>query len=280
LGLDHGQENHREHPGHWTTAGDGTMPGAKASGIDSGRFSLRSWSDGPNNKEADEFCNKKLRFERAVTEAPAARRRLPGRPSPARRPSARALKTTAIFRATIEELARLDYGGLTFERIAARAGVNKTTLYRRWPKKAELVRASLIALTRSASPGPSTGSLRGDLLKISRQFVKFAASMDGQSLLRLRLIKHPEPELAAMAKALHARQQGEREGLVAAAIDRGELRPDADPRMLVDMLGGALQIRLFFRNERVDDLSIARMVDALLDGVKARPPAVRPRRLS
>lgn len=190
------------------------------------------------------------------------------------------MKTTAIFRATIEELVRLDYGGLTFERIAARAGVNKTTLYRRWPKKAELVRASLIALTRSASPGPSTGSLRGDLLKISRQFVKFAGSMDGQSLLRLRLIKHPEPELAAMAKALHAQQQGEREGLVAAAIARGELRPDAEPRMLVDMLGGALQIRLFFRNERVDDLTLARMVDALLDGVKVRPTAGRPRRPS
>jgi AcrR family transcriptional regulator len=185
------------------------------------------------------------------------------------------LKTTAIFRATIEELARLDYGGLTFERIAARAGVNKTTLYRRWPKKAELVRASLIALTESVSPGPTSGSVREDLLEISRQLVKFAASLDGQSLLRLRLMKHPEPELAAIAQALHARQQGERERLVAAAIDRGELRPDADPRMLVDMLGGALQIRLLFRNERVDDLIIARMVDALLDGVRLRSPAGR-----
>jgi AcrR family transcriptional regulator len=234
---------------------------------------LRAWSDRPNNKGADDFRNKKLRFENAVTKVPSPG----GKPSPRARPSGRALKTTAIFRATIEELVRFDYGGLTFERIAARARVNKTTLYRRWPKKAELVRASLVALTRSASPGPSTGSLRGDLLRISRQIVNFAASLDGQSLLRLRLLKHPEPELAAIAKALHAKQQGARERLVAAAIDRGELRPDADPRMLVDMLGGALQIRLFFRNERVDDLLIARMVDALLDGVRIRPAVPRAR---
>jgi AcrR family transcriptional regulator len=235
---------------------------------------LRSGSDGPNNKGADVFCNKKLRFEGAVTKAPGFSRPVTGT-ARRRPPSRRALKTKAIFRATIEELALLDYGGLTFERVAARAGVNKTTLYRRWPKKADLVHASLISLTEAASPGPSTGSLRGDLLKISRQFVRFATSLDGQSLLRLRLMKRPEPELAAIAKALHAKQQGERERLVSAAIDRGELRPDADPRILVDMLGGALQIRLFFRNERVDGPLIAKMVDVLLDGVQVRRP-IRP----
>jgi AcrR family transcriptional regulator len=248
------------------------MPGAGTNKIDSGRFSLRSVSDGPNNKGADEFRNKKLRFETAVIKVATQLARS--------RPSSRALKTEAIFRATIEELALADYGGLTFERIAARAGVNKTTLYRRWPKKADLVRASLVALTKSATPGPTSGSLRGDLMRLSQQIVKFAASLDGQSLLRLRLLKHPEPELAEIAKTIHADQQAERERLVIAAIDRGELRPDADPRMLIDMLGGVLHIRLFFRNERVDDGVIARLVDALLEGVLAPTPSRPPPRPS
>jgi AcrR family transcriptional regulator len=190
---------------------------------------------------------------------------------PPRPPSGRALKKTAIFRATIEELASADYGGLTFERVALRAGVNKTTLYRRWPTKAALVQDALMSMVERMIIEPTTGSLREDLVRIGRKKVEFATSFMGQSLHRLRLLTRPEPELAAIAKSLEALHQAKLDELAGAAVARGEVPEGTDMRLLLDMFGGALYVYLFFKNERVDDVLIARIVDRLLHGVATVP---------
>ena len=189
--------------------------------------------------------------------------------------SPRELKKAAILRATIEELARADYGGLTFEQVALRAGVNKTTLYRRWPSKAALVREALTSMVEGLSIEPTSGSLREDLIRIGRKKVEFATSFLGQSLHRLRLLNHPEPDLAAIAKGLESRQQAKLAELAAAAVARGEVTAGTDMRLLLDMFGGALYVFLFFKNEPVDDVLIARIVDRLLNGVV--PPSGRRR---
>ncbi|HEY3816822.1 MAG TPA: TetR/AcrR family transcriptional regulator [Polyangiaceae bacterium] len=181
-------------------------------------------------------------------------------------PSSRAARERAILRATIEELAWSDYGGLSFERVAARAGVNKTTVYRRWETKADLVRAALTSVVQSLRPGPTTGSLRGDLVRIGRAVREFIASFEGQCLMRVRLLEHPEPELAAMAKELHARSLGDIASLGRAAVERGELASQADMMLLVEMLSGSLHTRLMMKNEPAGDVVIARYVDVLLRG--------------
>lgn len=180
--------------------------------------------------------------------------------------SSRVLREQVILRATIEELARSDYGGLTFERVAARANVNKTTVYRRWETKADLVRAALTSVAQSLRIGETTGTLRGDLMRIGRTIRGFMESFEGQCLMRVRLLEHPEPELASMAKELHARSHGDIASLGAAAVQRGELAADGDMSLLVEMLSGALQSRLMMRNESADDVVIARLVDVLLNG--------------
>src|SRR6266487_2194893 len=68
-----------------------------------------------------------------------------------------------ILRATAEELSTSGYAGLRIEDVAARSGVNKTTIYRRWPRKSDLVSAALLHLWADEAP-PDTGSLREDLL--------------------------------------------------------------------------------------------------------------------
>src|SRR5450432_240784 len=89
-----------------------------------------------------------------------------------------------ILRATLEELAGADYGALSFDNVAKRAGVNKTTVYRRWPTKAELVGSALTALADQMAYGPSAGSLRADLLEIGQRMLKLALSLEGQGLAR------------------------------------------------------------------------------------------------
>lgn len=173
----------------------------------------------------------------------------------------------AILRAALEELARADYGGLTYERVAARAGVNKTTVYGQWPTKAELVRSALESCAGVESLGPSSGSLREDLLRIGRRFAEFAGSFEGQVLVRLRLLDHPEPELAEMARALNERATSQLTAILAASVERGEMSPDIDPRLVLEMLTGALHVRLFVKSERVDDVIISRIVDVIIAGV-------------
>src|SRR5580658_9005569 len=180
------------------------------------------------------------------------RRRAVGRTVPERgeSPSPREVR---ILRAVIEELARSDYGGLAFERVAARAGVNKTTVYRHWETKADLVRAALSLVAQSVIPEVSAGTLREDLIRVGRRMVDFSTSFEGQCLMRLRLLQHPEPELATIARDLHAKHIAQLAVLVEAATRRGELTRGVDFNLVLDMLGGALHVRLFMKNEPVDD---------------------------
>jgi AcrR family transcriptional regulator len=177
----------------------------------------------------------------------------------------RSPREARILRAVIEELARSDYGGLAFERVAARAGVNKTTVYRHWETKADLVRAALSLVAQSVIPEVSAGTLREDLMRVGRRMVDFSTSFEGQCLVRLRLLQHPEPELASIAKDLHAKHIAQLAALAEAAIQRGEVARGVDVKLVLDLLGGALHVRLFMKNEPV--VLIARIVDILLCGV-------------
>jgi AcrR family transcriptional regulator len=183
----------------------------------------------------------------------------------------RAQRERNILRATLEELAGADYGALSVENVARRADVNKTTVYRRWPTKADLVGSALTAVADQMAFGPSTGSLRMDLREIGRRMLNLALSLEGQGLARLGVLRRPEPELADVVARIRALRQRKLEELLATAVSRGELAKDADLALMLDMLGGLLHVRLFLKGEGADELVIARAVDVLLDGIKAAP---------
>jgi AcrR family transcriptional regulator len=183
------------------------------------------------------------------------------------------LREQTILRAALEELALLDYGGMTVEGVAQRAGVNKTTVYRKWETKAELVRAALSSVFEMFRIGPTAGDLRSDLLGIARKIRNFTQTFEGKCLMRLRLHQHPEPELAEFAKQLNAKHLVELGELIEAAVFRGELGRNVDIMLLLDMLWGALYARLVMKNEAVDDMMIEHIVDILMH-------ATRPERAS
>src|SRR5580692_10112751 len=86
-----------------------------------------------------------------------------------------ASRDIALREAALELLTEIGYDRLTIEAVASRARASKTTIYRRWTGKAELVVDALNGL-RSTAPVPDTGSLRGDLEAIARS----AASTDNR----------------------------------------------------------------------------------------------------
>ncbi|HEY4103902.1 MAG TPA: TetR-like C-terminal domain-containing protein [Polyangiaceae bacterium] len=186
-----------------------------------------------------------------------------------------ARRERAIYRATLEELAVADYGALSVESVALRARVNKTTLYRRWPTKAALVHAALESIVDAFELEASTGSLHGDLLTLARRMFKITRSVEAQSLLRLRLLDEPEPELARIAAKLQARRQAQLARLLEAAVDRGEVRRGTDLGLVLDLLGGMIHVRSTIKKMRVDDALLKRAVDILVSGISLRPARAR-----
>jgi AcrR family transcriptional regulator len=195
------------------------------------------------------------------------------------KPQARGSPVVArVLRAAIEELARIGYGALSIEEVANRAGVNKTTVYRRWATKSELVRAALRSMGDERVCEVSTGSLRGDLLAVGRSIIAFAESSEGRSILRMLLAEGMEPELAEIAASLRREREASPRALVDEAVARGDLARGADAMLLMEALFGAIIQRLFISHEPVNDAFVQRIVDLLLCGV-ARAPHAKMRRV-
>ncbi|GAB2568950.1 hypothetical protein Aab01nite_08340 [Paractinoplanes abujensis] len=89
----------------------------------------------------------------------------------------------SVRAATLSELARSGFGGLTIDGVAKAAGVNRTTIYRRWPTKAALLAAVVEPLLAQYDTDPGTGSLRGDLLALLLALRDNAARPEGRAMI-------------------------------------------------------------------------------------------------
>lgn len=186
----------------------------------------------------------------------------------ASRRSARA--HAAILTATTDLLAEAGYGALTIEGVAARARVGKATVYRWWPSKAALV-IEVVSLALPVPTQTDTGDLRHDLLIAVRRVVHaFARNPIGAVIPALAADVMSDPQLAEQFRnqLIRPRRSAVVEILRRAAA-RGELPPDVDTDVLLDVYAGAVFYRVLISGEPVTDLLAEQLVDLLLDG---KPP--------
>jgi len=182
-----------------------------------------------------------------------------------------------VLTATREELAKVGYRALRVEDVAARADVHKTTVYRRWPTKRDLVHESMLELVSEQAPPPNTGSLRGDLIEACKTMTQFMMSVSGQGVMRMVMAEVTDPDVAHICNAIRESKEKADRSMVGRAVERGELREDVDLDVLRGMLFGPIHHRFFMMNQRVDDLFVARLVDTVLLGAAPRPePRARP----
>ncbi len=183
----------------------------------------------------------------------------------------------AILRATVDLLADEGYAGVTMEGVAARAGVGKATVYRRWPSKSALVVDAIAACRESGWEPPDTGSAREDLLTFVRNFRDHLRTSDaGRVMPALVAELARSPELAAMfregfvlprrARVLEAVRRG---------VERGEVRVDVDPELVADAVVALLQHRFLVTGMEIDDDLPERLLDMLWWGIAAPPPPNR-----
>ena len=162
------------------------------------------------------------------------------------RPGGRTARTrAAVLDATVAELAEHGYAALTVEAVAARAGVGKTTIYRRWPSKLELV-IEAVGEMRPPLPAEDTGSVQGDFLAFQRnQINRVAAGPLPRVAPRLIAESVGDAELhAAVQRELIAPVRQAIGEVLQRGVDRGELLADLDVELATDIVHGTVVYRI------------------------------------
>ena len=178
----------------------------------------------------------------------------------------------AVFAATLEELGAFGVEGLSIERIAERAQVNKTSIYRRFATHDALILAALEHATAGVvSLPPDTGSLRGDLLALLKRVSALLIHPAGRAIVRASASLGAEPRIMLLAQQrLTAQAMLPVEQLVERARSRGEWREGVRGEMLVFALVGAVMHRLSMERAKVTGPWLASLVDMMLLGVVPR----------
>ena len=191
--------------------------------------------------------------------------RSPGRPR-----SARAHR--AILDAAIDLFAEQGYQAMSIEVIAARAGVGKTTVYRRWPSKEDLIVDAIDELILEVHL-PDTGSLRDDLIELLVQLQgALTTSRAGAVFPRMAAeVAAGSPPGRTYLDRVVGPRLGMLEGVLRRGIERGELPQDVDVDVVRSMLIGPLITwKLIGRLQRRGARARAeRIVDTVLRGTRA-----------
>jgi AcrR family transcriptional regulator len=179
----------------------------------------------------------------------------------------------AILEAALALFAEVGLQGLSIEAIAERAGVGKTTIYRRWPSKEDVLKDAL-DLLRDSNPLPDTGNIRDDLLFLATgaRAIFSRDPLMGNLILKLTAEVRTKPEIYRVfyAKLVEPRMQ-QFQQIVKRAQERGELRPDLDAASVLylifsSLVYGNIFIKLFDPDsEHVFEPEV--VVDALLRGI-------------
>jgi AcrR family transcriptional regulator len=171
----------------------------------------------------------------------------------------------AIIEATAALLAEVGYDGLTMDAVAQRAGVAKTTLYRRWPAKPPLVADVLTIRAETRLSTPDTGDLRADLAAHLRAVRDGFATPNGRAVLGVLAAANRLPELATVVRERFVTARRAAIGrLLATAAERGQARADVDADLVIDLLVGPLYYRLLVSGQAVPDGFVDGVVDAVL----------------
>ena len=183
------------------------------------------------------------------------------RPARLRRPGGRTADITRrINEAVLEILADSGIDACTFQNVATRAGVERSTLYRRNPDRWATIIDAIIDFAERETAPLDTGSFRGDLSETLRNLARALNSSLGPALI----------SVGAALQAGAAPGQGERfwasrlqrlAPMFEGAISRGELPADANGEAIFSMAAGPIYFRRFIASREVDEQWVEHVVD-------------------
>ena len=194
----------------------------------------------------------------------AAATRRPGRPRSER-------ADQAIIEAALSLFAESGPEGLCIERVAARAGVGKATIYRRWPGKEDLLLDAIAAL-KAPLPEPGGHSVRDDLVALLDAMCQETADPRRAREFALLLgegAKYPRLMARYVETVVEPRREVVR-GVLRRGVASGELRPDLAVEAALFRLIGAVLGRGRYEQQAIPPGYPEQVVDELLQGLAAR----------
>lgn len=177
----------------------------------------------------------------------------------------------AIIDATLDAFAESGVEGLCIEKVAAKAGVGKATIYRRWPGKEDLLLDAISAM-RWPLPKPKGESVRDDLAALVDAIGKETA--DPRRARQFALLLGEGSAYPRLLERYVEMVVEPRRDVVRSVLKRGvatgELREETNVEAAVDMLTGAVLARPRTGRDRADRGYARRVVDELLTGLASR----------
>ena len=176
----------------------------------------------------------------------------------------------AIVSAALDVLAEQGFARLTIDRVAARAGVAKTSLYRRWPSKEALVLDAMAHVRFGTRPEvPDTGSVRRDMLSYLRALIRYRrAQSDAIAALASEILANRELADAFRQKLVGGLTSGFRT-IVERAVGRGELPAATDVELVAALPMALVHHHRLLTGEPADEGLAKRIVDQFFSGTGA-----------
>ena len=174
-----------------------------------------------------------------------------------------------ILRAVLDVLAADGVSGLTMDAVALSAGVAKTTIYRRWPSKDELIIEAVRTVAADVRP-PDTGRVRDDLVGLALELARVFTTTSAGAAARALIGELPRnPDLArAFRTTVLARRVAVARAVLERAVARGELPADLDAPLATELLVAPIFFRHLVSGVPLDRAFVERVVDHVL----AAPP--------
>ena len=194
-------------------------------------------------------------------------------PAPRRRPGGRTARIgAAVLTATQEILANDGFAALTIEAVADRAGVHRTTVYRRWGTRERLVVDALASRGTTEIPIPDTGTIHGDTEAIAQMVSANLASPLGRALAQTMVGHGDDDEIRRVTDEFWRTRFELTDVLVHRSIERHELPKGTDPRLLIEMIVATVWFRSIVTRSPINDALIAELADVVIRGFSNKEP--------
>jgi AcrR family transcriptional regulator len=179
-------------------------------------------------------------------------------------PDQRALRSrAAVLSSTVELLSERGYGGTSVDEISRRSGVAKTTIYRHWPTRTDLLRDACSTLGTPLDR-PDAPNLEDALTAVLKNLASLLRSEKWASVLPSIIdAAERDPDIASMYSELQGEYSSVFRDVLLAAVDSGRLPKDTDVSALIALLVGPLFYRRWFSREVVSDAFAEQVVAKL-----------------
>jgi len=185
-----------------------------------------------------------------------------------KRPGGRSARVrTAVLEAAVLELGEFGWRSLSVERIAARSGVHKTTIYRRWGSADRVVLDALLERGSEGIPIPDTGDLSDDLVGLGRSTAAAIADPIGRALASAVISEPDSPTIQRLADTFWSQRFEEARVIVDRAKTRGDVQANADAGRVVETVAAQVWFRVMMRRGDVTDAWLKEIVDSVTEAL-------------